>query len=214
MWVVCAYYTPDVLYTNYAKELQKSLNSLSIPHDVVSIENQGDWFRSTQYKPTFLKQMLKKYFPDSVIYVDVDAIFCQYPIFFDTLDVNPNVNIAVHVLDHSQYKRKNHPPELLSGTVFLKNTVRTNQIIDQWIEECKKDPKLWDQRALATVLKNYKYYLLPKEYCMIFDYMVSVENPVIKHFQASRESRRNRAKEKSAHSRVITNRTLRRKTMQ
>lgn len=209
MWIVCAYYTPDLLYTNYAKELKKSLNLFKISYDVVPVEKQGDWFKSTQYKPTFLKQMLKKHHPNSVIYVDVDAIFCQYPIFFDELDINSNINIAVHVLDHSQYRRKNQPPELLSGTVFLKNTVVSNQIVDKWIVECGKDPKLWDQRALAVVLKNYRYYLLPKEYCMIFDYMASVENPVIKHFQASRESRQRKVKmNRNKSVRVISNKRI------
>lgn len=213
MWIVCAYYTEDSLYTEYARKLEKTLVSFGISYDIVSIRGQGDWFKNTQYKPTFLKQMLKKHHPNSVIYVDVDAIFCQYPKFFDKLDSNSEVNIAVHVLDHSQYRRKNQPPEVLSGTVFLKNTTITNQIVTKWIIECGKDPKLWDQRALATVLKTYKYYLLPKEYCMIFDYMASVENPVIKHFQASRESRRNNAKRNSNH-RVVTNRILRsRRTM-
>jgi len=134
--------------------------------------------------------MLEKHHPNSVVYVDVDAIFCRHPKYFDKLDSTPEVNIAVHVLDHSKYRRKNHPPEMLSGTIFLKNTEITKQIVDEWILECRKDPKLWDQRALANVLRRYKYHLLPEEYTMIFDYMSSVKNPVIKHFQASREARR------------------------
>lgn len=191
MWIICAYYTKNTSYEEHSRKFVESLEQFNLSHDVVPMDNKGDWYANMQYKPTFLKQMLEKHHPDSVIYVDVDAIFCRYPKYFDRLDQDRSldIDIAVHLLDHSKYRRKNHPPELLSGTIFLKNTTTTKQIVDKWIQECKKDPKLWDQRALATVLRKHKYHLLPEEYCTIFDYMSSVEDPVIKHFQASRENR-------------------------
>jgi len=190
MWKVVAYYTRNTSYEIHAKKLENSLKILNIPFHIETINNLGDWYKNTQYKPTFLKQMLKKYYPDSIIYVDADALFCEYPKYFNQLDSEPAVNIAVHVLDHSKRRRKNHAPEMLSGTIFLKNTDITNQIVDKWIQKCKEGGHLWDQRALAAVLTGYKYHLLPEEYVTIFDYMADVRNPVIKHFQASREERR------------------------
>ncbi|MEK0336819.1 MAG: putative nucleotide-diphospho-sugar transferase [Nitrosopumilus sp.] len=209
MWIICAYYTKNTVYENHAKSLAESLERLDLSHEIIPIDNRGDWYANMQYKPTFLKQALERNYPHSVIYVDVDAIFYRYPGFFNRLEEELGVNIAVHLLNHSKYGRKNHPPELLSGTIFLKNTTETKQIIDEWIQECRKDPKLWDQRALATVLKRYKYHLLPEEYCTIFDYMSSVKNPVIKHFQASREQRRKtivkRKRNPSTPRRVVQN---------
>ncbi len=189
MWIVCAYYTKDTVYEEHAKKFTASLQQFNISHDVVAVDNKGDWFTNTQYKPTFLKQMLEKHHPNSIIYVDVDAIFCRYPKYFNQLDENLAVNIAVHKLDHSKYKRCKRPPELLSGTIFLKNNATTKQIVEEWIQECVKNHFLWDQRALKIVLERYKYHLLPEEYVVIFDYMSSVKNPVIKHFQASRQTR-------------------------
>lgn len=198
MWKVCAFFTTNTAYESHSKKFIESVEQFSLPYDVVPIENKGSWYANTQYKPTFLKKMLEKHFPESVVYVDIDAIFCRYPGYFDKLEATPEVNIAVHVLDHSKYRRKNHPPEMLSGTIFLKNTIITNEVVNKWILECKKDPKLWDQQALATVLKKHKYHLLPEEYCTIFDYMSSVKNPAIKHFQASRESRRGNVEKKQS----------------
>ena len=189
MWIICAYYTKNTAYEEYSKGFIESLKQLNLPCDVVPIDNKGDWYANMQYKPMFLKQMLEKHYPNSIVYVDIDATFCQFPGFFDRLDQEPDVDMAVHVLDHSRYRRKNHPPELLSGTIFLKNTKVTKQIVKEWIQECRKNPRLWDQRALATVLREHKYHLLPEEYVVIFDYMSSVKNPVIKHFQASRKNR-------------------------
>jgi len=190
MWIVCAFYSKNTLYEEHSKKLIESLKKFNLPHDVIGIEDRGDWFANMQYKPIFLKTMLKKHHPSSVIYVDVDAIFYRYPSYFNKLHQESKVNIAVYVLDHSKFARKHCTPEMLSGTIFLKNTKEANQIIDEWIEECKTDPKLWDQRALATVLSKHNYHLLPAEYCTIFDYMSSIKEPVIKHYQASRESRR------------------------
>jgi len=191
MWIVCGYYTGKA-YQDYAKRLKKSLKALDIPFDIVKIEGRGNWYKNTQYKPTFLKQMLKKHYPESIVYLDCDAIVCRFPDYFDILDKTGRIDIAVHILDHSKRRRGNHVPEMLSGTIFLKNTEITNQIVDEWISRCSVGGNLWDQHALARVLKNpkYRYAELPEEYCMIYDYMSDVKNPVIKHFQASREERR------------------------
>jgi len=187
MWIVCSYYTSD--YQKYTTQLIESLKKFGIPSDIQLVNDLGSWDKNTQYKPTFLLQMLLKHSPNSVVYVDVDAEFVAFPNHFDKLDADPNVNIAVYFLDHSKYKRKNHPLELLSGTIFLKNTEENYIIISEWQQEIKRDPTIWDQRALDRVLRKHKYNLLPDCYCTIFDYMGSVENPVIKHYQASREFR-------------------------
>lgn len=192
MWKICAFYSKNTRYEELSKNLIESLKKFNLPYEVVGIENKGDWYANMQYKPTFLKTMLEKHPQYSIIYVDADAIICRLPVYFDKLDKEPDVNIAVHVLDHSKFKRKHCAPEMLSGTIFLKNTPKTKRIVTEWIAECKTNRKLWDQRALANVLKKHRYHLLPAEYCMIFDYMSSIKNPVIKHFQASRQDRSDR----------------------
>ena len=192
MWIVCAYFTPG--YKKHIKRLKNSLVQFNVPHDITPIEDKGDWYANTQYKPVFLKQMLKKHHPNSVVYVDADAVFLKYPKLFDKLDSKSKVNIAVHILDHSKYRRSNHPPEILSGTIFLRNSKECSIIISKWEEVIGNDPRMWDQVALSKVLRGYVppfHHVLPEEYVTIYDYMSSVKNPVIKHFQASRESRRN-----------------------
>jgi hypothetical protein len=186
MWIVTAYYTPK--YQKHANRLVESLEKFNIPNDVCLVNDLGDWYKNTQFKPVFLQQMLEKHTPKSIVYVDVDAEFLSYPSYFDELDLL-DVNIAVHVLDHSKYRRKGIPSEMLSGTIFLKNTEEVRIIISAWRQECDKNSQLWDQRALAIVLKQHKYHLLPESYVVIFDYMASIQNPVIKHYQASREFR-------------------------
>jgi hypothetical protein len=131
--------------------------------------------------------MLDK-FPDySIVYVDVDAEFCKYPELFDQLHARSDVNIAVHLLDHMKRGRTNAGFEMLSGTIFFKNNLTTRDIVDEWKNGCAQGGKLWDQSALAKVLEDKPYYVLPEEYCKIFDYMGDVKDPVIQHYQASRQ---------------------------
>jgi len=209
-WLVCAYFTKDPIYSKHAAKLIESLKRFQIPYELTPIEPFNDWDKGTHYKARFLQDMLKKYPDHSIVYVDADAIFCCYPDLFDSLNERKDVNIGVHVLDHSKYRRKNLNPEMLSGTIFLRNTGETSIIVQEWITELDRCPTIWDQSALNVVLKNHSFFNLPEEYCTIFDYMSSVKNPVIKHFQASREfkaQQRNR-RSKRSRVRVVRNNTV------
>lgn len=191
-WIVTAYYTADnfnSLYKDHAAKLAQSMIAHGIRYEITPISDLGSWQANTQYKPTFLKQMLQKHRQHSIVYVDVDAVFLRYPALFDEMDRMPNINISVHVLDHSKYRRKGVPPEMLSGTIFMKNNAETMKIVDEWVDRCASQSGIWDQAALSQVLHQHPYYLLPDRYCCIFDYMAEVKDKVIVHNQASRAAR-------------------------
>ena len=185
-YIIVGYYTKDTIYEEKAQIFIKSLNKFTIPYDVVGIDNRGDWYKNTCYKPTFLKEMLCKHFPISIVYVDVDAEFMRYPELFDTLDCN----IGAHEFDRSCYSKSHKGKEMLSGTVFLKNNDAVYTIVERWEAECKANPMRWDQKSLEKVLDGH-YSLLPGEYCKIWDRMKFITKPIIVHYQASREVRRN-----------------------
>lgn len=190
-FVVVGYFTTGTLYEQEAGRLIKSLRQHQVPYCIEPVENKGDWYKNTQYKPTFLRQMLDRFKPKSIVYVDVDAEFLAYPALFDELDARPDVHVGAHLLDHVKRGRPHAAFELLSGTLFFKNDDVSRTIIDRWVEKCTDAGTLWDQVALSTVLRGLPYFVLPEEYCTIFDYMNDVVNPVIKHYQASRRARAN-----------------------
>ena len=185
-WVVVAYYTVGTPYEQEARRLIPSLQRFNIPYQVSPVSSQGNWYQNTQWKPTFLKQMLQQFAGKSIIYVDVDAEFLQYPSLFDELDQRPDIHVAVHMLDHAKRGRPQAGFEMLSGTVYLKNDGVTAQIVDNWIQRCSVGGQLWDQVALKEAIGSSPFYILPEEYCTIFDYMSDVQQPVIRHYQASR----------------------------
>ena len=86
MWIICAYFTKNTPYEEHSKGFVESLKRFNLSYDVTAIDSKGDWYTNIQYKPMFLKQMLKKHYPNSIVFVDVDAIFCRYPEHFNKLD--------------------------------------------------------------------------------------------------------------------------------
>ena len=84
-FIVVAFFTDNAIYNKHAHELLASLKEFKIPFDMKQIENQGSWQKNTQYKPTFIKEMLVKYPEHSIVYTDIDSVFKSYPILFENI---------------------------------------------------------------------------------------------------------------------------------
>jgi hypothetical protein len=184
-YLIVSYYTNNTLYEQEAQKFILSLKKFAIPYYVEGVENLGSWQKNTSYKPTFIKKMLLKFPESSIVWVDCDAQFFAYPTLFDNL----SCDVAIYVYDGKEYKHKNWIPELLSGTVYFRNCPKVLDFVEQWEKLCREHFGVWDQKHLASVLKN-DFELLPGEYCKIVDKMQYIKNPVIVHYQASRIVRR------------------------
>lgn len=187
-WIVVGYYTKKTLYEQRVKIFVGTLNLNKILYYIEPIDNLGSWYKNTGYKPTFLKKMLIDFKGMDIIYVDVDARFLGYPTLFDTLDCD----IAVHEFDRSNWP-KGKGTEVLSGTIFLRNNERVFSLVEKWEEQCKRNPKTWDQKSLEKILTG-NFYRLPGEYCKIFGLMNEIKDPIIVHYQVSRGIRKNKWK--------------------
>lgn len=187
-FIIVGYYTRDTFYEDHACIFVKSMERLNIPYYLEAIDDLGSWVLNCGYKPTFIKRMMVKFPECNIVYVDVDAEFARYPELFKDLDCT----IGVHHFD-----RRNHPGikeeayEVLSGTIFLQNSPVVRDIVERWEAECKRRPGVWDQRCLEKILDG-EFYNLPAAYCVIYNLMRHVKNPVIIHYQASRVVRANR----------------------
>lgn len=172
--LVISYYTEGSGYEEESKRLKESLLRLGIEHQIDCLPSRGSWQRNTQMKAEFILEKLKKEMRP-VLFVDADAMFDQYPVLFD----NFSHDFACH------YRNEK---ELLSGTLYVGGGDLSRTILQEWIEENKRNPNLWDQKNLQTVLSRIggNFNLLPDRYCCIFDLMSDVLDPVILHFQASR----------------------------
>lgn len=179
-FIVIAYHTPDELYRSEAKKLVESLNRFGLEHFIREIPDQGGWSKNTNYKPGFIKECLMM-LARPVLYVDVDAVFQQYPALIPDLDCD----VACHIRDRH---------ELLTGTLYFQPTEKAVKLIDDWQKRINNDPLVWEQRNMQNALNLFqltykeeiKFVELPAPYCLIFDIMANQGKPVIEHFQASR----------------------------
>jgi len=192
-FIVVAYFTVGTLYEARAKILERSLERNRVPYHIEGVPNLGSWLKNTNFKPTFIKSMLQK-FDENIVYVDVDAEFLQHPILFEELGNDSDCNIAVHLFDRSCYVNSVGGFEVLSGTIFLRNCDWVKGIVNEWEARCQKHLHgEVDQKSLEHVLRG-RFTELPGEYCKIFDREPEVTEPVIVHYQASREVRRKRGR--------------------
>lgn len=190
MYIVVSYYTVETIYAEIKDRLEKSLVKFNIPYHIESVRNLGTWIKNVNYKPTFILNMMKKYPDRDIVYVDADAEFMSYPKLFDDYQAN----FAVHEFIRTGYTHNPKGKEVLSGTIFIKNSEQNSLIIHNWQKECKLKPQVCDQKSLEKIL-NGRFDRLPLEYCKIFDRHSAIcPNPVIVHWQASRIVRENRCK--------------------
>lgn len=187
-WMIVSYYTFNTLYDKLARRLIASLKLHKILHHVVGVPNLKTWYKNTCYKPTFLLEMLNTFANTDIVWVDCDAEVKSYPIWFNSTDCD----IAVHEFERGLYQPhfKRSPKEILSGTIYLRNNEKVHRIVYEWEKECQSNPLTWDQKSLAKVLKD-DFQQLPAEYCCIDKTMRKIKHPVIVHYQASRQVRKN-----------------------
>jgi hypothetical protein len=180
---VVSYFTPD--YVSSVARLQKSLDNLQIPHNLVAVPSFRNWLEGVRWKPHFLRSQLleSKDGERPIIWLDADATVEKYPSLFDIL-ADKCIDFACHFRNDKRYHN-----ECLSGTLFINNTKGAMGVLDAWIAEQQKDADIWDQRSLQKALElthSYSLYRLPPQYTQIFDTMAYAGDPVILHHQASR----------------------------
>ena len=192
-FTICAFYTPNYreIFNNH---LKISLDRLKLENYVKELPDLGDWRRNTLHKSRFARECLNNV-KNNVVIVDVDASINYYPELFTCIE--GCYDIGAHILDHSTwYHNGSDRQELLTGTLYFKNSDNSRLIVEKWIEACN-NTNLNDQDVLDQVIhrNHIILYNLPLSYCYIDSLpsgskpFVVVENPVIQHFQASRIER-------------------------
>jgi hypothetical protein len=193
-----AYYTENSPYKEIAEtKIIPSLNKFKLNYSVESVPNLGNWYNNTAYKPKFiLDHLVDCPFPYNLVMLDVDCTIEKDPILFD--EIPEEYDIALHYLDWKSwygYKDSNIK-ELLTGTMMFRSRPKVKAMCKEWYEIANKT-KEWEQKVLEKIIKNYdlKIYELPIEYIYINSLPRGEEpivkcDPVIIHYQASREWKR------------------------
>lgn len=162
--LVVSYYTKNTPYEQHKSVLVDSCKKHNIDYDIVGIDDQGLWSKNCCYKPKLLREKLQEH-KRPLIWTDIDSIFLQKPLFFDTCqeDFAIYTNKKYDITD----KRR-----VFAGTFFMRPTEAVDRLLEQWEQECikqlKKDSQTWDQACLRDVLlqSSVKQGDLPLEYAL------------------------------------------------
>lgn len=175
-----SFYTPG-LYEQKAKDLILSLHRMGLDYEVDRVEDLGSWQSNTIFKAEFIKRKMEQNPTRNIVWLDADAVIRQYPHLFWEIEGDFAAN----------YFRG---WQLSSGTVFFKGNRRAKLLVNAWIKENKKNPEIWDQQNLQTVVEqrersqHLSVTRLPAEYYLT-DMVRGASDPVIEHTQASRQAR-------------------------
>lgn len=176
-FVVVSYFTKE--YAEDAQCLRWSCYEFLEKYEIVPVQCLGDWMSNTQYKPVFLMQMLEKYKPSAIVWVDADAEFKAYPDLFNEI----TEDVGIH------FRRGSEP---LTGTLFLQNNDRVWRLLQEWVRLNRESPNQYEHKHMGEAiagLKGFTVRVLPASYCKIFDAEDMGKEEVIVHHQASRRLR-------------------------
>ena len=182
-------YTKNTPYEQEVKRLRESLDCLDIPYDLEPYESRGSWLANVHYIPHHLRGMLLKHPTENIVFVNADAVVRNYPSLLFDIDRRGEFDLGVHVLRYPD----GHS-ETLTGTIYLRNTRATLNMLDYWIEQDTIEFQygVLEQKVLENILPlvTIRWTTIPAEYCFIFDNPTQKqmlrERPYIVHYQASR----------------------------
>ncbi len=192
-WKVVSFYTSGTGYEKEIEGLVDSLRQLGLDYKLYAYPPQGSWRMNLNYKSKCILRALREFPKTDIVFIDADGIVHKHPVLFDELTASGAYDIAASF--HQYMNRKSgDSDELLSGTLWIKNSKGGREIIQRWHEIGVKNLNVRHQKCLRLALEEMdrmeKCYRMPFEYTYIFDYHYKEKRePVIEHFQASRRLR-------------------------
>ena len=192
-----AFITKDTPYEEVLNTyLIPSCKRLNLSYTITYVKNTGNWLKNVALKPKVILDILNASVND-VIFLDADSEIKSYPTLL--YNMPKWADLAYYSLDWgSWYGHTPGKKEVLSGTLFLKNTPMVRNMVKNWAETALISNK-WEQKVLEDLILPLKkegvlkVYELPIEYCYIISRpgnkppLVKVDNPIIVHHQISRQ---------------------------
>ena len=193
-------FTTNEFYRRQSERLEASLTKYGIPYQIERLEHPGSWHKAVSMKPAFIKRMLEETTLDGVLYLDADAeVVAPLP-----LEVLAGVDIA-----YTEFRRsKEHPLELLTGTMLLRKNDSVMSLLDYWVENIGHwghSPTPEQGALMETILAEDCPAVVTKDLGPAWTYihddfkdLFPDVKPLILHYQASREYRERELREAKA----------------
>ena len=171
-------------YEAHLGRLCASLAQFNLANSISAIGEDMPWHKAQALKPTHVWAALMRFPGHPIVWIDADAIIRKRPTLFFELGGDDSFDICAHFYRAGR--------ELLSGTVYFRNTLRVRNLVEMWAARCTASPSVWDQQQLQRLVEQQEVIVkpLPPSYVQIHDTMKDIGEPVIEHFQESRRKKR------------------------
>lgn len=131
--VLCQYWTNNLSYKNYTFEINKKYCELKnylyhVESDTTKILNEVGDRAITWYKPKFINEVFELYNPDYILFLDADAIICEYEYKIEQF-IDEDFNI-ICTQDHG-------PSRINAGVFLMKNSDWTKNFLNKWWDICE-----------------------------------------------------------------------------
>lgn len=128
-WIICGWYTPD--YQAFADKFKASLLNSNCPFDLTQVEKKpGGWEKNTLRKPEMVRLFLTRHPHKTIILSDVDAQV------MGSLDEAADIDCDVALKLAAKNKRGHIFIVPRSGTMIIKPTPTTLQLVENWERRC------------------------------------------------------------------------------
>lgn len=171
--LVVGYYTPDRDYKQLATSMKRSVERFGLPciiqkrpslaqhHEAQeSLPKPMPWVLNCSLCARFIFDVMKLYPQSNLLYLDADATMARAPM--DLYDVVGSADFAAPFLTNDFVQN-----ELVSNTLYFKNSDRAKDLVKRWMVEQEKQNQLmlcgtyrepykeaWDQVTLQRTLES------------------------------------------------------------
>ena len=194
-WRVVSFYTTGTGYEREVKKLIASLDEFGLERHIFACAPRGSWRQNLNWKSEIIGKAFDMFPGQDIVFIDADAVVRQDPVLFDKISAEHIHDVAAH---YHPYRMSAPGGSLLSGTLWLANTMEGRRLVDRWHAIGVSQPTVRHQHCLQLAINDLnqsgfpvRVYRLPRAYTLIFDYYrTNRPDPVIEHFQASRRFKR------------------------
>lgn len=203
---VIAYYTEGTPYEREAELLAASLDAVGMRYEITPVADGGGWYANTRHKAVFLRNVRSR-LRGPLLYIDADAfVHANADDYFADLAAQ-GCDFGAHwfhgpAKGHDRRKVQDRGWWMLSGTLFLGDTVGCRRLLDAWcdlndtlashgLEQGGGQKNLWFL-VEAHFKDDLKVARLPGRYCYVWDkpWAYPDDEPcIIEHTIASRQNR-------------------------
>ena len=181
-----SFYTVNTPYEEEIKVLEESLKKFELPYHFYAVESLGSWRANIHQKIKIIKNALDN-FKHPIVFMDSDCVIKKNPILFN--QISDEYDLGIGKVDFLRKYKYHSLNTYITSVIYCPYKETTFKILDLWEEKDLDFSIPYDDISLEKVLNEhheFKLFILPDNYCQIFDVMRKAGNPIIQLNQASR----------------------------